>query len=545
MLLLLVACTVASSPIAPGDPSSDDPTTTSGRLPGTNPEEADDADGVFATDRVAEIELTLPRAEWADIRDNPGAESWHTADFRWNDEVVENVAVRAFGQGSVVPGKPPLKIDFDRAVEGQDWHGLEQLKLDSSTQDAGFLNEVVGTWVLRQSDLPAARTGFARLTVNGDPAGFFVVLEPIDDQFLQRWYGEDAGALYSIGTWRYAQGLNPITWGTVLDWYEPQTSVGGDGAEILAAIEATAVGSDDDFLAKVDTETFTRIAVARASMGAIDSFAADGNNFYLYDHLGQLTPIAWDLDADLGYPYYFDNALFMGLVEPWLWSHARANPVTGEVYDDPVHARMMARGWDVDGYLAKLLTGALEWEALDAQVAEWAATIEDAACEDTYHSCTSFRHRVIDLRFFLHTRLSLLAGTEVATCEEADPSGAVATVGTVLEDSSPLGPGLLVGGEHACHGLFATPTAIVRLPVEEGNLELRVGIHDANLNSAPGARVSVVQGGSVLWSQEAVLAYDAPVAVSVPVEAGEVELRSQSLGGEVGGVVWAFPDPTR
>ena len=542
MLLLLLGCVPTASlpiPLTP-DPEAGGPS----ELPADTgeeeepAEEEDDADGAFATDRVAAVTLTMARAAWADVQYNPGAETWHEAEFSWEGEDPLLVAVRAFGQGSVVAGKPPLKVDFDRVVPGQEWHGLETLKLDSSTQDAGFLNEVVGNWVLRQMEVPAARTGFATVRVNDAHVGFFLVLEPIDDQFLKRWYDDDSGALYGMATWRYAQGLNPIEWGTVADWYEPQTTVGGDGSEILAAIEATNHGTDAEFLAGVDTVAFTRMSLSRAAMGAIDSFAADGNNFYLYAEGDRITPIAWDLDADLGYPYYFDNALQMGLEEPWLWSHARNNPVTGKVYSDPVHARALALGWDVPATMDELLTGPLHWPTLAPQVQAWADTVAEAACSDTYHSCASHQHRVVDLLFFLHSRLTRLAGTEVAECGANPDFAATAITASVLENSSPWGPGFMVGGEHHCHGLSAPVESRISLTVSGGTLEGAVGIHDANLNPAVGASVAILQGGVELWSAASVDAYATAVPFAVPVQAGEVELRSVNRGG-YGSVVWA------
>ncbi len=502
---------------------------------GTAPEPPDESDAVFDTFNVHTIALEMPAADWADVQYNPGAEAWHTATFSWDGEVVADVGVRAFGQGSVVAGKPPLKIDFDRTIDGQEWRGLEQIKLDSSTQDAGFLNEAVGTAVLRAMDLPAARSGWANVTVNGAHVGLFVVLESIDDGFVKRWFGHDDGALYSIGTWRYGQGLNPITWGTVADWYEPQTSVGGDGSEIVAAIEVLASGSDADVRAAIDVDRFTRIAVARAAIGAIDAFAADGNNFYLYDDHGVLAPIAWDLDADLGYPYYFDNALSMGLEEPWLWSHARYNPVTGAVYSDPVHTRAVAMGWDIDGYLAELLAGPLEWEALDAEVARQAAVIHDSACADTYHSCASFEHRVVDLRFFLHSRLATLAGGEVAECRASRTPTVVS--GTALVDSTRWAPGFMVGGEHHCNGLSVTAPTTVSIRVDAGTLSGAVGVHDQNMNPCAGDTFSIAQSGVTLWEGSAA-AYAPAVPFAVAVGEGVVELTAVGAGAGCDAAVW-------
>ncbi len=515
-------------PAADSDPIEDLPSADSDSA---DPEPVDEADAVFDLTAVHRIELTMAPADWLQVRDNPGTEAWYAADFLWDGEPIAGIGIRAFGQGSVVAGKPPLKLDFDHYTDGVEWRGLEQIKLDSSTQDAGFLNEAVGTRVLREMGLPAARTGWADVSVNGEHAGLFIVLESIDDQFVKRWFGEDDQPLYGMGTWMYGQGLNPITWGTVLDWYEPQTSVGGDGSEILAAITATATGSDAEFEAAVDVDAFTRIAVARAAIGAIDSFAADGNNFYLHVQDGRISPIAWDLDADLGYPYYFDNALQMGLEEPWLWSHARNNPMTGAIYSDPVHARAVAAGWDLQGWLDQLLQGPLDWSTVDAQVVGYAEVIHDSACADTYNSCTSFEHRVVDLRFFLHTRLSTLAGGEVAACGASPAWTVEAQQGSVSVNATTWGPGLMVGGEHACTGLYAPAPSRLALTVGAGTLSGAAGVQDQNMNPSAGVRFSIEQAGVVLWESGLAPAYTAAAPFSVPVAAGSVELVAEGSGG--------------
>jgi len=279
--------------------------------------EVDESDFVFDPTVVRRLDLTMPAEAWTDISTNYSAETWWTADFALDGEVVADVGVRAFGAGSQSYGRTPIKLSFDRVVDGQEYRGLEQLKLDSSTQDAGFVNDALVASVLRDLALPAARTGWVDLWVNDTFQGFYVLFEPIDDVFLQRWFEGEEGALYGTWDWRYGQGLNRITWGGPLDWYVPQTSVETDGSDLLAAIAAVNDGTDAEVEATVDVDGFQRVSVIRAVLGAIDAFAADGNNFYLYDDGGRITMIPWDMDADLGYPGYFENAMFMGLEEPW------------------------------------------------------------------------------------------------------------------------------------------------------------------------------------------------------------------------------------
>jgi hypothetical protein len=525
--LVLAACVAPEADVGGGPPAPEpegQPVESVG-----DAEAVDESEFVFDPTVVHRIDLTMDAAAWADIKYNYTAENWQVTTFAMDGEVVDDVGVRAFGAGSQSYGKTPIKLSFDRNVDGREYRGLEQLKLDSSTQDAGFLNDALAAWVLREMGLPAARTGWAEVYVNGEAYGFFVVLEPIDDTFLRRWYADDAGALYGTWDWRYGQGLNPITWGGPLDWYVPQTAVETDGAELVAAIDAVNGGTDAEFAARVDVDGLMRVSVARAMMGAIDAFAADGNNFYLYDDGGRITMIPWDMDADLGYPGYFANALEMGLEEPWLWSHARSNPVTGATYSDPVYARARAAGWDVQGWAGAVAAGPLDWATVDAKVVAWADVVGDAACADWFHSCAAHEARVADLRFFLHARLARLAGAEVAPCPRSSrtyTSGGTA----VAADASPWGPGFVVNGQHTCHGVWAGGAATLTTTVAAGTLAGAVGVHDANGACQGGVGFVVSQGGSVLFDSGMVAPYTDARAFAVAVAAGDVTLTTTPGG---------------
>ena len=144
----------------------------------------DAADEVFDDSLVYAIELTMSDQAWLDVAQDPWAENWHTAEFRWEGEVVADVGVRAFGYSSHVAGKPPLKIDFNRIVSGQRWRGLETLKLRNGYYDASFMHDALAPWMLRRAGVPASRTGWARVTVNGEWVGLYTVMEAIDDRFL-------------------------------------------------------------------------------------------------------------------------------------------------------------------------------------------------------------------------------------------------------------------------------------------------------------------------------------------------------------------------
>lgn len=538
-MLLLLACTASTPRLADPlpDPRADRDDTVPADaiedLPGADTP-ADPTDAVFDPTRIATLELTMGGADWAEIRDTPWTEAWHTATFRWDDEEVTEIAVRAFGQGSQIAGKSSLKLSFDRVVDGQEWHGLDELKLDNSSQDVGFLNEFLATAIMRRFGVPAARTGWARVRVNGENAGFFVVLESIDDRFVERWFGHDDGVLYGMNSGYYAQGLNPMADG--LTWFEPQTSIDSDGADLVALAETVASGTDEELAAVLDLRGFGRESVARSVMGSMDAFSADGNNYYLYDDGGRWTILPWDFDVDLG-GYYFSQALTVDPRAPWATSPWAVNPITGAAYTDPVLTRNLASGLDTDALVAELLAGAMDWETVDAEAKAAAELIRDDVYADVLGYGSAFDQRRADVRMFLHARLSGLTGYDVAPCAIPDglPADAVsladmAPTGTVgwgelLVDRTYWGPGFSVAGEHGCTGVFAHAPSTVTVTIPDGVTRLvgKAGLQDWVQQCGDGA-VFAIRQGTTLWESDTLRNYDAAAAFEVEVSPGALTL---------------------
>ncbi len=549
VLLALAACTPRGLPLAPPQDSGfeqQDSTPAGDDTAGSEwiPDAPDPTDTIFDPTAVATIALTMETESWADISEDPWAKNWHEASFEWQGERVDGVAVRAFGAGSLVAGKPSLKISFDRLNDGQLWRELDELKLDNSTQDWGFLNERIGTEVMRGMGLPAARTGWAQVSVNGDPVGFFIVMESIDDRYVERWFGHDDGPLYSTNEHYYGLGLNPTT-DDMLTWYEPQTSYGGDGQDLAALIEVVANGSDEELAAVLDVEQFARVSVTRSVMGSLDAFSADGNNFYLFDDGGQWKLLPWDFDVELGYPYYFDTALGVDPWQPWLSSPWSYNCVTYAEYEDPVLKRAVAMGIDLQAVIDEAITGPLAWETVSEQVRSSAELIREHVHGDVLGYGPYFDCRWASLLLFLHTRLSDLAGRDVAECPEAaegvlrssdlEPTGTVGWGALTVDETGYWGPGLMINGTHHCTGLFAHAPSTVTITIPEGYgiLNGAVGLQDWNRTTVcdNGAAFEIRQGGVSLWSSELVQGYqDAVPFGPIALQPGTAQLIATDNG---------------
>lgn len=521
----------------------------------------DPADLVFDPSTIHDIELTMPAADWAEIDTNPRAETWHVTSFRWDGETVHDVGVRAFGYSSHVAGKPPLKLDFNRVDHTQEWRGLEQLKLRNAYNDASFMHDALEPWMLRRAGLAASRTGWARVSVNGVRVGFYTVMESIDDRFLQRTYGNDAGPLYSIDGIR-GHGLMPLT--EPLRYFQYNTSVTGDGADLVDVTRIVAEGSDAELARVLDLPAFFDESIVRTLAGSQDAFSADGNNFYLYNDPG-VDAVPGDLHGTwrvIPWDYNFDftslgelAALTVEPARPWATSNYAQDPTTGAQYRDVVMLRQLASGRDPDARARDLAQGVLAYPAVAAQVLAWRALIADEVATDQLGGADRFAQGVLDDLQYLRLRWSNTLGREVAACATLEPGAVVARdlapTGTVgwsslsVDGWSWAGAGAHcgaatgncvgfdVGSQHFCTGLFAHAPSTVTIIVPAGHSTLRgaVGLQRFASDCSGGVGFRVVQDGSLRWQSGTLRSFtEAEPLPDVAVHPGPVQLIADPLG---------------
>lgn len=98
------------------------------------------------------------------------------------------------GAGSESPvktGKSGFKVRFDEFVDDQLFFGIKRLTLNNMIQDPSMVHETLTYGLFHDLGLPASRTGYAFVTLNGDPYGLFLNIETLDEISLPQWFGED------------------------------------------------------------------------------------------------------------------------------------------------------------------------------------------------------------------------------------------------------------------------------------------------------------------------------------------------------------------
>jgi spore coat protein CotH len=308
------------------------------------PAVAQTAEDLFNDQSLQRIDLWVNTRDWYLLRVLADAGVYFPANLKWNGITVTNVAIRTKGSASRSAVKPALRVDFNRYATGRTFLGLEALSLNNVWQDASGLRELLAMKVYRTLGLPAPRMAPVALYINNEYAGYYLVVEEIDEPFLARAFGESGGYLFEYKWVSYyyfdylGADLAPYA-----ARYEPQTrATESDGALYLPVekmVRTVNEAPDEDFPAAVspyvDLEAFMRLTAAQAAVAEPDGLLGGWgmNNHYLY-RSGQSAPhrfVPWDASVALAaadYPVHAWHA------ENVLMRRAMAVPSLQQLYRD-------------------------------------------------------------------------------------------------------------------------------------------------------------------------------------------------------------------
>lgn len=368
------------------------------------------ADDLFNDAVVHEIRLSVHPRDWATLKANYQLDDYYPAHFVWNGQTRRNVAIRSRGLGSRSPIKPALRVDFDRYDSTQTLFGLTSIVLRNNTQDPSSLHERLSMKLFTAMGIPASRTAHARLFVNDEYAGLYLIVESVDRRFLARHFPESDGYLYKYDWadtyfFEYKGAATALYTPTP---FLPETHErDADPAPLVDMIRTINEAPAEDFLgaasARVDVRAFVR-------QSAVENFLADNdgllgyaglNNFYLYRFRSNRisTFVPWDKSEA------FKSGPFHSVV----WN----------VDDIPAQARnrLMDRAMTVqelrDLYFDTLLACAFAasndgW--LDQEIRREYEQVRPAALEDTLKPFTNdeFENDVLQLLEFARVRSTVV-----------------------------------------------------------------------------------------------------------------------------------------
>ncbi|MCP4804924.1 MAG: hypothetical protein GY913_16660 [Proteobacteria bacterium] len=275
-----------------------------------------DSEEIFAPETIHRFVVTTTDADWAWLQDHAGDEEYVEATVELDGLVVEDVGLRFKGSwgslfwcvdGTLDCDKLNLKLDFAEYEPEQRFFDLKKLNFHAMEIDDSNTREHLAYTVWRDAGIPASRTGWATLEVNGEEMGLFLLVEQVDGRFTRhRWGDEGEGDLYK-DVWFSETSTNGWESGLETNTDESPTP------ERMAGMAQDLAGSDD-FLATLeqytDPDAINRFLAVSELTGSFDSIEAfycgwgdcGNHNFFVYDKGDEVVLIAWDMDRSYDVP---------------------------------------------------------------------------------------------------------------------------------------------------------------------------------------------------------------------------------------------------
>ncbi len=243
---------------------------------------------------------------------------------------------------------------FDYAVNSTEYNSLksrevfelEQLNFKNvKSNDFGVVTESIAYDFYRDAGVITSNTSYAIIYFNIEgtvvPYGLFMLQEPIDDVFVERYFGKNQdgtiGDLYKC-TWQtepaslkddyepYSLGVSDYNEGyrrsyalkTNENVISPDYSAFTDFIDI---VNQTSVANYYDLVSStLVMDAFARAMAMGFLIGSPDDFRSNANNYYLYFNNNHVYYIPFDMDNSMGYgwnPYEnFGLTLEIDSVQP-------------------------------------------------------------------------------------------------------------------------------------------------------------------------------------------------------------------------------------
>lgn len=276
---------------------------------------------IYAIDRVLEIKVDFKEVDWhkrLDSLKEAGHETRLTADVSINGKMYPGAGIRYKGNSSYfnVRNNGYRKLPFNIKVNhGQKSlrlpGGYTTLKLSNVFRDPSFLREVLAYEIAGQY-MSAPRANFAKVYVEGEYMGVYNLSESIDDDLIEKFYGNDKGILVKCDPYWHEERITGCLEGDKSNLqylgpdsicyrplYEPKQPEGWraliDFARIMSR-EPQTLGS----ILNVD-ETLWMLAFDNVLVN-LDSYIGQlCHNYYMYrDTFGIWHPIVWDMNLCFG-----------------------------------------------------------------------------------------------------------------------------------------------------------------------------------------------------------------------------------------------------
>jgi hypothetical protein len=383
--------------------------------------------GFFDQTYVRSFYLTFPQSNyWSLLVSNYNSKTDLPATLMVDGVTYDSVGVRFKGQtsysGTGSSQKKSFNLNFDSFIDGQDIYGYNILNLNNSFQDESFMREVFYQHQIKKH-IPAAKSSFAKLYINGENWGLYPCIQQLDGDFYKEWFLSNDGT-----NWRAdrppGSGGGGGGWGdgtAALNYLGPDTSLYQPYYTLKKAHKSQPWNDLVTTCHVLDTVDLANLEVVLADYLDIDRtlwhlaseilFSDDDSyiykgkmDYYVYyeAETGRITPIEYD-----------GNSVMGGNAVNWspFYNETKANyPLLHRILAVPtLRQRYLA-------HMRTLITQELDTAEANALMNSYVSLIDTMVQNDTkkFYSYAQFQSEVQTLKtWVINRRNYLMNNTEV------------------------------------------------------------------------------------------------------------------------------------
>lgn len=297
--------------------------------------QTESSDVLFDQDELHTFFLTIPEDDLAFLDADPTAEVYVEGELRFGDEVVSEVGVRYKGShgawvgciadaatrtGAKTCTKLSMKVKINWGEEHADrlFYDVRKLQFHAVNNDSTLMNDRLGYWAFREADLIAPRAVHARLVVNGEFLGVFVLVEQIDGRFTREHFQDGTGNLY--------KEIWPI-------------ETDGEPADVDAVVEALRTNEEE-----TDVSRFMSFSNQLAGAATAEEQRTVVEQWVAVDELARILAVDRFIRHDDGpLHFYCDGIDGECINKNYYW------------YDNPVTGRFHLIPWDLDNAFQNII----------------------------------------------------------------------------------------------------------------------------------------------------------------------------------------------
>ena len=171
------------------------------------------SDYIFDQTKLHSFDLTISEENLFRINSDPAAEEYVEGSLTFEGERIAPVGIRYKGsvgafvnclsgsnflepEGFKICTKLSMKIKINWNGSDQKFYGLKKLQFHSMNLDPTQMRDRMAYHLFAEMGIPSPRAVHARLNINGEFVGLFILIEQIDNRFAKYHFDDGDGNIY-------------------------------------------------------------------------------------------------------------------------------------------------------------------------------------------------------------------------------------------------------------------------------------------------------------------------------------------------------------